>query len=141
MEITEVILASGHKNVLATHETTLEITKKNQLSKRGDCIVAVAAQKALANLSSEFKESLRKKNAKITITIAIGEVVETVNAFGNPKLILTHPNDMIVRKSDYICDRTLAIRADKAACDLSRNLVEKLKNPKQKVKISLTVKV
>jgi hypothetical protein len=35
----------------------------------------------------------------------------------------------------------LAIQADKAACDLSRRLVEKLENPKQKVKITLTVKV
>jgi len=31
----------------------------------------------------------------------------------------------------------LAIRADKAACDLSRELIEKLKNPQQKVKITL----
>ena len=42
---------------------------------------------------------------------------------------MSHPTDMVVRKSGYICGRTLAINADKAACDLSRALVEKLKNP------------
>lgn len=141
MEITEIVLASGHENILATHKTTLEITKESQLSKRGDCIIAVAATKALADLSPEFKESLLKEKAKITITIEAGETSETVNAAGSPRLILTHPKNIVVRKSNYICARTLAIRADKAACELSRNLAEKLKNPKQEVKITLTVKV
>jgi hypothetical protein len=48
--------------------------------------------------------------------------------------------DLVVRKSDFICNRTLAIRADKAAKDFSRNLVKKLQNPKQKVTITLSVK-
>jgi hypothetical protein len=69
------------------------------------------------------------------------DTVEVVNAFGSARLILMHPTDMVVRKSNYVCSRTLAIQADKAACDLSRKLVKKLKNPKQKVKITLTVNV
>jgi hypothetical protein len=141
MEITEVALAFGNRNILATHRTTLEITRETQLSKKGDCIIGVASNRALVDLSQEFKRSLRKENAKITILIEAEDIMEVVNAFGSSQLILTHPKDIVVRKSDYICNRTLAIKADKAACDLSRNLVEKLKNPKQKVKIALTVKV
>jgi hypothetical protein len=95
----------------------------------------------MVDLSSEFKENLRKENAKITMLIEAGDIVEVVNALGSSRLILAHPTDMVARKSNYICNRTLAIQADKAACDLSRKLVEKLKNPKQKVKITLTVKV
>jgi hypothetical protein len=141
MATTEIILAYGHKNIQATHKSTLEITKEAELSKRGDCIIAVSADKAMADLNSEFKKNLRKENAKITILIEAGDTVEVVNALGSSRLILTHPTDMVVRKSNYICNRTLAIQADKAACDLSKKLVEKLKNPKQKVKITLTVKV
>jgi hypothetical protein len=141
VEIKEVILAYGHKNIQATHPSTLEITKENTLTKRGDCIIAVSADKALADLSVEFKMNLRKENVRITLLIETGEIVDAVNAFGSPKLILTHPTDIVVRKSGYVCNRTLAIRADKAAIDLSRKLVEKLKNPEQKVKITLTVKV
>jgi hypothetical protein len=85
--------------------------------------------------------NLRKENARITLLIETGEIVDAVNAFGSPKLILAHPTDMVVRKSGYVCNRTLAIQADKAALDLSRKLVEKMKNPEQKVKITLTVKV
>lgn len=141
MTTTEIILAYGHKNIRATHKSTLEITKEAELSRRGDCIIAVSADKALNDLGSEFKEKLSKENAKITMLIEAGDIVELVNVLGSSRLILTHSTDMVVRKSNYICNRTLAIRADKAACDLSRRLVEKLKNQKQKVKITLTVKV
>jgi hypothetical protein len=141
MEITETILASGHKNIQATHKTTLEITKETELSKKGDCIIAVSANKSIRDLSSEFKQNLRKENAKITMLIEAGDIVEVVNALGSSQLILTHPTDMVVRKSNYICSRTLAVQADKAACDLSRDLVKRLTNPKQKVKVKLTVRV
>ncbi len=141
MEFTETIFAWGHENIRAVHKTTLEFSKESWLSRKGDCIIAVSAEKAVADLSPEFKENLRKENARIVILINVGEVVEVVNAFGSPRLILAHPTDIVVRKSDYVCSRTLAVQADKAAYDLSRKLVEKMRNPKQKVKITLTVKV
>jgi hypothetical protein len=141
MEITEIIFAYGHKNIKATHESTLEITREAKLSKKGNCIIAVSASKAVTDLFSEFKENLRKEDARMIMLIEAGEVVEAVNAFGSPQLILTDPTDMVVRKSSYICNRTLAIQADKAAFDLSRKLVLKLRNPKQKVKITLTIEV
>jgi len=140
-EATEIIRAYGHESIKATHKTTFEVTKDNQMSKRGDCIVAVSANKALTDLSTEFKESLRKNYAKLTISIEVSEVVEVIHASGSAQLILAHPTEMVIRKSDYVCNRTLAIRADKAAGDLSKRLREKLRNPKQKVKIALTVRV
>jgi len=141
MEITEVIIAKGHENVLSTNKTTLEITKETHLTKKGNCILAVSATKGLADLTSEFKEALRKDSARLTVTIETGSIIEIVKASGNPQLILTHPTDMVIRKSSYICDRTLAIQADKAAIDVSRKLVEKLTNPRQEAKITLTVNV
>lgn len=139
MELSETIIARGHENIRAIHRTTFEITKESTLSKRGDCIIAVSANKALADLNLQFKENLRKEDAAITILIDAGGVAELVNASGNPQLILTHPTDIVVRRSKYVCNRTLAIRADKAACDLSRKLVEKLRNPEQKVEITIKV--
>ncbi len=140
-EIREVIFAQGHENIQATHETTLEFTKDQHLSEKGDCIVAVAADKASVDLSTEFKEKLRNTHAKLIMIIEAGEIFEQVNAQGSPQLILAHPTDMVIRKSDYVCSRTLAVRADRASYDLSRDFVEKLKNPKQKVKITLAVRV
>ena len=35
--------AYGHKNILATHKTTIEFTKDKELSLKGNCIVGVRA--------------------------------------------------------------------------------------------------
>jgi hypothetical protein len=141
MEATEVILAFGHENIRAIHRTTLEIIKASHLSKEGTCIIAVSANKALADLSSRFKETMRSKSAKLTLLIEAGKATELLNALGSPRLILTHPTDMVIRKSDYICNRTLAIKANKAAADLSRAIVAELKNPRERVKITLTATI
>ena len=139
--ITETIVGYGHENIQATHRATLEFTKDAHVSRNGDCILVVSADKAPRDLSFEFKEALNNSNAKLTIIIEADGVTEQVQAQGNPHLALTHPTEMVIRKSDYVSDRTLAVHADKAAKDLSRELVEKLKNPHQKVKITLTVRV
>jgi hypothetical protein len=137
--IKETIFGFGNENIQATHRATLEFTKDMHLSRNGDCILVVSTDRGLADLSPEFKEVLRKPAARLTILIEADEVSERVQACGSPYLTLTDPDEMVIRKSDYVSDRTLAVRADKAAKDLSRILVEKLKNPMQKVKITLTV--
>ena len=139
-EIKEVVSGYGHANIQAVHKTTLEFTKEKHLSRKGDCIIAVAADKAVSDLSPRFKANLQKPNARLTILIEAGEVAERVQARGSGQLILSHPTDVVIRKSEYICGRTLAVHADKAANDLSRQLVEKLKNPEQKVKITLILR-
>ncbi len=138
-EITEIIVGYGHVNIQAAHHATLEFTKDTHVSKNGDCILVVSADKGLTDLSEEFKEALRKPQAKLTIQIEVDEISETVHARGDPRLTLTHPAETVIRKSEYASDRTLAVHADKAAKDLSRALVEKLKNPQQKATITLTV--
>jgi hypothetical protein len=135
----ESILGYGHKNIQAVHPTTIMITKDENLSQSGDCIVVVAANKTLETLTSKFRESLRKSNSKLTVVFEIDSLKEQITAFGSTKLILSHPTDMVIRKSAYICNRTLAIHADKSSSDLSREFVEKLKNQKKEIKITLTV--
>jgi hypothetical protein len=138
-EIREVIIGYGHENVLATHHSTLEFTKDMHLSSNGDCILVVAIDKGLTDLSREFKETLCRPNAKLTIQIEVDNLTEEVQAQGATQLILNHPVEMVIRKSDHTSDRTLAVHANKAAKDISRELVEKLKNPNQKAKITLIV--
>jgi uncharacterized protein len=137
--IIEQILAYGHPNVLAIHPTTLMITKDKELSKQGDCIIAVGADKAAVDLRQEFKQKLRDPNTKLTMQIEVDGLTEQINAYGTVKLDLTSNVDMVVRKSDFTSDRTLAVKADRAANDLPREFVEKLRNPDQKVKITLTL--
>lgn len=139
VELKEVILGHGHENILATHQTSVEITKENSLSQRGNCIIAVAANRAVQDLTREFKRRLRKDDAKIIVRIEVEGMSETIIACGNSRLTLDHPMDTVIRKSGYICSRTLAIYADKSASDLSQELVRKMQDPRHEVKIILTV--
>ena len=139
MQAREVIIAKGHKNILATNRNTVEITRESHLSKRGDCIIAVASNKGVGDLSDGFKRLLRQDAARLTVRIEAGSAEDVVTGWGDPRLVLTHFTDSVVRKSNYVCSRTLAVRADKAAVDLSRQLVEKLKNPQQRVDIALII--
>ena len=136
-EVIEVIYARGHANAQLTHKTTFQITKEAFLSKRGACVIAIAATKGAIDLSSKFKETARREKTRIKVIIEIDNVKEVVKAQGSSRLTFIHPNDLVVRKSGYVCGRTLAINADKAANDLSKKLVEKLQNPEQRVKVTL----
>jgi hypothetical protein len=134
----EHITACGHVNIRSTNKTTFEITKETHLTPRGDCIIAVSATKGAVDLSPEFKKIACKQSVHIEIRIKVDGEEVTVKAQGHPALTFSHATDLVVRKSDYVCGRTLAIRADKAAYDFPRRLVEKLRNPNQKAKITLT---
>jgi len=46
---------------------------------------------------------------------------------------------MVIRKSDYIDARTLAINSNKAAKDIKRELVELLRNPETLVTVELVI--
>ncbi|MCL2172543.1 MAG: DUF371 domain-containing protein [Nitrososphaerota archaeon] len=135
----EQILAYGHENILAIHPTTLMFTKDKELTKQGDCIIAVSANKAVADLNSKFKQKLRNSNTKISITIEINGSIEQITAYGSAELELNNNKDIVIRKSNFTSDRTLAIKADKAANDLPREFTKKLEKPNQQIKITLTL--
>ncbi|MCX8175679.1 MAG: DUF371 domain-containing protein [Candidatus Bathyarchaeota archaeon] len=138
LKFVEVFIAYGHEAVKATHPTTLEVTKERNLTSKGDCIVAVGASKSTTDLSENFKILARKPSTKITLKIRVGELVEVVEGFGNPNLTLNHPTDIVVRKSTYTCPRTVMVKANKAAINLHRQLISKLKNPNTLAIITLT---
>ena len=121
-----VVNARGHPNVRSLHATTFEVTCESHLTVNGDCIVAVSADKAMDGLSEEFKNHLRDDNAVLEIRVECNGLSEVITARGSKNLILRHPTDMVVRKSSFIDGRTLAIKADKAACDFDRRLVREL---------------
>jgi len=137
-KLVEVIRCRGHENVRATHRSTLEFTKENYLTPRGDCIICIGADRGINDLSEEFKAALRE-GRKLLIRVRVGELVDEVVAWGSPGLILDHPYSIVVRKSDYIDARTLAIRANKAARDIDRKLVARLKDPRTEAVIELVI--
>ena len=135
----EEIFARGHANITARHTTTLEITKAINLTKNGDCIIAVGATKGLAELSEAFRTLCADDNAKIILEINAAEIMEIVHGRGSSSFTLSHHEDIVARKSSHVTDRTLIIAADKAARDINRKLVRALRSPNTSVRIRLTV--
>jgi hypothetical protein len=138
-QLKEQILASGHENILAIHPTTLMITKDTELTKKGDCIIAIGANKAISDLNPEFKQKLQNPSTKLNITIEADNLIEQITAYGSTELELNNNKELVIRKSSFTSNRTLAIKADRAAKDLPREFIKKLKNPNQQIKITLTL--
>jgi hypothetical protein len=125
----EVISFRGHPLVRSAHPTTIEVTTEDHLTEKGDCIIGVAASKGCAQLDPRVKEALRRKETRVAIRIIVGERSFEVAAAGDPGLELSHPHDMVIRKSDFVSDRTLAVHADAASKDIPREMVRLLRNP------------
>ncbi|WP_455367915.1 DUF371 domain-containing protein [[Eubacterium] cellulosolvens] len=139
MKIEEYFEAYGDKNIRATHHTSFEFTTDNYLTRKGDCILGIRATKSPLDLTEDFKSLARRKNSKIYVDIEVDGIIETAIGYGNPSLIYTHPRDMVFRKSTYTCERTIMIKSSKAAIDFSRQIIQILKNPDQKIEIALSI--
>ena len=124
-----VVTFRGHPMVRSAHPTTIEVTTEDHLTPRGDCIVGVGASAGCAQLDARLKEGLRRKESRVTIRMFVGPYTFEVKAEGDPRLELSHPHDIVIRKSDYVSDRTLAVRANAAARDIPREIVRQLRDP------------
>jgi len=133
----ETMTAKGHRNITARHKSTLEITRDPALSKTGDCVIAVGSDKGFPDFTAAFIERIRQDGTRMKLSLRVGDLEETVIGIGSSRLILTHPKDIVVRKGNYVCERTLMICANKAAADISRELVSKLLDPSIRVSIAI----
>ena len=120
--------AYGHQNVISEHKSTVELTSEGHLTRQGTCIIGIGANLTLNDLDSEIKALAQLETTKIVLRMVVDGLVEEVTGTGGSGLTYLDPTSMVARTSSYQCDRTLMINADKAASDLSRNFIEKLKD-------------
>lgn len=132
MAILEKIDAWGHESILCTHNTTIAITKDVNLTSRGNCILGVRASKACYDLTPDLKSQIQSEK-KFRIILKVDNIQDSFSGFGNKKLILLDRNDMVFRKSDFICKRTVLIKCSKSSNELNRNLINLLKHPEKKL--------
>ena len=137
--ITETFFIYGHENVRSTHKSTLEFTKDTDLTHNGDCIIGIGSEFGCADFSSEFKKAVKDENAKVTISIEADGIVDTVSGFGHPDISLTDNNEIVIRKSDFVCGRTLCVNSNKAAKDIDARIVDFLKKPEARAKVTVSI--
>ncbi len=119
--------AYGHPNIRAMHRNTFEFTKDATVTVAGDCIIGINA---------DFKiPGFFVGSDKVRFDLDAGGVKEVILAELNPSFC--DGNEMVVRKSGFISDRTFAIRADKASKDFSQEFREKLSDDKTKIEVRI----
>jgi len=109
-------------------------TRDPEVGPQGDCIIGVCAERAASDLPAELKRILRS-GSPLVIRISADDITEEVLARGDHRLSLDHPTDLVVRKSDFVCGRTVAVGANKAAADLPKEMITRLKNPNTVLKL------
>ncbi len=129
----------GHENIRSNHKKTIEITKELHLTPRGDCIIGVNASSSCADLPQELKNKLKNSKTNVHFLIKVGDDEFVLQGKGHPDLTLTHDEDIVLRKSDFTCPRTLSVKCDKASDLLPREMVLQLQNPKTKGLFVITV--
>ena len=130
---------TGHKHVLSLHEKTLEITKDDELTPQGDCIVGVNSGISCMDLPEKMKKKIQNPETKIKFTLKVGKFSFKMQGHGSEKLTLKHVSDIELRKSAITCSRTIAINCDKASSDIPRDFVRLLQNPQTKGKMIIEI--
>ncbi|MCS7102434.1 MAG: DUF371 domain-containing protein [Candidatus Korarchaeum sp.] len=133
----EEILAYGHPNVRATHKTTMQVTKDEEISRRADCVIGVRANKSVADLSEALRVHLIE-GGDVLIVISVFDQEFKLYAQGSKDLRLSHPKDSVIRKSDYVDERTLVIRATASSRDLPRGMVKRLRDPRAQLCLTIS---
>lgn len=120
------VYARGHRNIKATHRNTFEITREDHLTPRGDCIIAVSANKSVRDLDPGLKDGLRR-GWSTAIVIVVDRLWDIATGYGDPGLELSDPVRIIARRSTYVSPNTVMLRSSKAALDIKRDLIDLLK--------------
>jgi hypothetical protein len=127
MEAEERIRCRGHPLIRATHPTTFEVTAEGRLTRQGDCIIGIRADKGASSLSPEFRKVLVDDRAVLLTRLIAGGISAEITGRGSSRMTLAHPTDLVWRRSDFVCPRTVAVHCDHTAATLPRDLVRALR--------------
>ena len=130
---------NGHNNIRSTHKNTIEITKDPNLTINGDCIIGVGAGFSCKDLPEKLKTKIKNSNSKIKFYIKISGKTFIIHGRGHQRLSLSHSHDIVLRKSSFICPRTIAINCNKASDSIPKNMLAVLQNPKAKGILTIEV--
>jgi hypothetical protein len=126
MEHEEVVTATGHENVTATHSSTLEVTSDEFLTPAGDCILGIEADRVPRDFDEAFVAACQSAAATITATIDVAGHTVTIEGSGHPDLVFESDRSHVLRTSSYVDERTVMVGADSAAGDVDRGLISAL---------------
>ena len=133
MKAQDIVYCRGHPLVLGSHPTTFEVTREDYLTKKGNCIIGIVADKGCSELSPAFKNVIAHDDAILITRLSCGGVTVEVKSRGSSLLTLDHPTDMVWRRSSFVCGRTIGIMTDYVAATLPKPLIMNLIEGKEMI--------
>ncbi len=130
--VQDEVLFYGHPNIRSLHSKSIEITKDDYLTPRGDCIIGIKANKACADLDESIRQGLKSSSAVVKIEVIIGNESFIIKGRGDDRLTMLNPHDIVIRRTNFVCPRTMSILCDKGSSDVPRELVRLLQHREQK---------
>ena len=88
---------------------------------------------------SYFFESIQGGEKWGRFSIQVDDYEFILEGEGHSDLTLTHDEDIVLRKSNFTCPRTISVKCDKASDLVPREMVSKLQNSKTKGLFVITV--
>jgi len=121
-------IAHGHKYILAEHRNTLEVTTERNLTKNGDCIVAVAADFEKEKLKQFFGRA--RMTFEVESTYENKVLKEYVDFDVNPDF--DSDKEIVLRLGDFSSARTYGLNCTKSSKMLSREFIRELRDNKKR---------
>jgi hypothetical protein len=122
--------AYGHAGIEGTHKSVLEFTQKTAVIPKGDSVIGTRS-----DFQPDAVSALAQVSKKLMITLKVRSYSETIT--GECNMGFMPGNDIIVRKGPQMSPSTLIVNADKSAGDLSKKMIELLKNPEERMIVTV----
>lgn len=129
----------GHPNVRSLHSKSIEITKDGYLTPKGDCIIGIKANKACTDLEESIRRGLKSSLAIVKIEVIVDDESFIIKGRGDERLTMLNPHDIVIRRTNFVCPRTMSVLCDKASSDMPRELVRLLQHQEQKGLFRITI--
>ena len=129
----------GHPNVRSLHSKSIEITKDGYLTPKGDCIIGIKANKACTDLEESIRRGLKSSSVIVKIEVIVDDESFIIKGRGDERLTMLNPHDIVIRRTNFVCPRTMSVLCDKASSDMPRELVRLLQHQEQKGIFRITI--
>lgn len=130
MELT--FTCHGHENIRALHVKTLEFTKDESVTERGDCIVGCRATFDRLSLK-QFSKKIR------VICSVVGEDGKTIESIFKCRVNPDFDDDRecVLRKSFHRSRRTFGVGLNRGANRMDRAIVERMQDPEATMTVTI----
>src|SRR5438445_13027312 len=101
--------AFGHPRILSTHPTTIEITRSQNLTIRGDCVIGVKSSHGLGDFPDEIKRLLSNNSGRGRLEMRVGDKLVSIDGRGVNVLRVMDLNEIWARRSGLVSEQTLIV--------------------------------